>query len=113
MRRVREEKKSDKRESGEKLRNTAFSPMFCGPGGSKSRLAKAAGADAFDRMTDQQLHAAVVRSTFRRNAKDTSALELLEVEISKKCTHALVAHTWKILEVKRLETPQSQSAFGS
>ena len=96
--------KSDKRESGEKLRNTAFSPMFCGSGGSKSRLAKAAGAEAFDRMTNQQLHAAVAWSIFRSpNAKNTSALEPLEVEISKKCTHALVAHTWKILEVKRLE----------
>ena len=33
------------REKVEKSRNTVFFPMFCGSGGSKSRLAKAAGAE--------------------------------------------------------------------
>jgi hypothetical protein len=36
--------------------------MFCGPGGSQSRLAKAAGAETSGQMRDQQLHAAVARS---------------------------------------------------
>ena len=39
--------------------------MFCGSGGSKSRLAKAAGAEPFGEMRDEKLHAVVARSTFR------------------------------------------------
>ena len=37
--------------------------MICGPGGSKSRLAKAAGAEQSGQMRDEQLHAVVARST--------------------------------------------------
>ena len=40
-------------------------PMICGSGGSKSRLAKAAGAEPFGQMRDEKLHAIVARSTFR------------------------------------------------
>ena len=47
----------------EKSRLTMF--FFCGPGGSKSRLAKAAGAEPAGQMRDEKLHAAVARSTFR------------------------------------------------
>ena len=46
--------------------------MICGPGGSKSRLAKAAGAKPAGQMRDEQLHAVVVRSTFRsQNVQST------------------------------------------
>ena len=38
--------------------------MFCGSGGSKSRLAKAAGAKPPGQMRNENLHAAVARSTF-------------------------------------------------
>ena len=38
-------------------------PMICGSGGSKSRLAKAAGAEPCGQMRDDKLHAAVARST--------------------------------------------------
>ena len=37
--------------------------MFCGSGGSKSRLAKAAGAEPAGQMRDEKLHAVVTRST--------------------------------------------------
>ena len=37
--------------------------MICGSGGSKSRLAKAAGAEPFGQMRDEKLHAVVARST--------------------------------------------------
>ena len=40
-------------------------PMICGSGGSKSRLAKAAGAEPAGQMRDEKLHAVVARSTFR------------------------------------------------
>ena len=39
-------------------------PMICGSGGSKSRLAKAAGAEPAGQMRDEKLHAVVARSTF-------------------------------------------------
>ena len=46
--------------------------MICGSGGSKSRLAKAAGAEPAGQMRDEKLHAVVARSTFRsQNAQST------------------------------------------
>ena len=39
--------------------------MICGSGGSKSRLAKAAGAEPAGQMRDEKLHAVVERSTFQ------------------------------------------------
>ena len=39
-------------------------PVFCGSGGSKSRLAKAAGAETSGQMRNEKLHAVVARSTF-------------------------------------------------
>ena len=49
-------------------------PMICGSGGSKSRLAKAAGAEPAGQMRDEELHAVVARSTFRsQNVQSTPA----------------------------------------
>ena len=59
----REKVRREKRQLREKVgksRNTAF-PMFCGPGGSNSRLAKAAGAEPAGQMRDEKLHAVVAR----------------------------------------------------
>ena len=84
MRRVREkrgveerraeERRSEKRQSqkkedagarkGRKVAKHCVFPMICGSGGSKSRLAKAAGAEPAGSMRDEKLHAVVVRSTF-------------------------------------------------
>ena len=48
--------------------------MICGSGGSKSRLAKAAGAEPAGQMRDEKLHAVVARSTFRtQNVESTPA----------------------------------------
>ena len=62
--------------------------MICGSGGSKSRLAKAAGAEPAGQMSDEKLHAVVARSTFpSQNVQNTPAFgPLLEVAMSKKCT---------------------------
>ena len=38
--------------------------MICGSGGSKSRLAKAAGAEPAGQMRHEKVHAVVARSTF-------------------------------------------------
>ena len=59
------------REKVGKLRHTVF-PMIWGSGGSKSRLAKAAGAEPAGQMRDEKLHAVVARSTFRsQNVQNT------------------------------------------
>ena len=74
--RVREEKrrsekiKSQKKEGagsrkGRKVAIHCVFQMICGSRGSKSRLAKAAGAEPSGQLRDQKLHAAVARSTFR------------------------------------------------
>ena len=49
-----------------KSRNTVccVSPVFCGSGRTKSRLAKAAGAEVAGQMRHEKLHAVVARSTF-------------------------------------------------
>ena len=75
-------KKIPKREKVEKSRNTVFFPMFCGSGGSKSRLAKAAGAEPFGQMREinncTPLWREDARSTFgSQNAKNTLGSEHL------------------------------------
>ena len=65
-------KKINAREKVEKSQHTAFFPIFCGPGGSKSRLAQAAGAEPSGGIGDQ--NAVVARNTFRsQNVQNTSA----------------------------------------
>ena len=49
---------------GRKVAKHSVFPMFCGSGGSKRRLAKAAGAEPAGQMRDGKLHAIVARSTF-------------------------------------------------
>ena len=58
---------------GIKVAKHCVFPMICGSGGSKSRLAKAAGAEPSGQMRDEQLHAVdiVARSTFEvKSAKN-------------------------------------------
>ena len=74
MGRVREEKRRRKRKSqkkedpgvrkGRKVAKHCVFPKMCGSGGSKSRLAKAAGAEPAGQMRDETLHSVVARSTF-------------------------------------------------
>ena len=64
-----EERRSKKRKSqkkedpgvrkSRKVAKQFIFPMICGSGGSKSRLAKAAGAEPADQMRDKKLHAVV------------------------------------------------------
>ena len=58
-------------------------PMIWGSGGSKSRLAKAAGAEPSGQMRDEKLHAAVARSTFRsQNVQTTRKARMMYIYIS-------------------------------
>ena len=82
-----EERRSEKKKSqnffagagkGRKVPNHCVYPTICCSGGSKSRLAKAAGAEQSGQMTDEKLHAVVVLSRFRsQNAKNASCPEQL------------------------------------
>ena len=49
---------------GRKVAKHCVFPVFCGSGGSKSRLAKAAGAEVAGQRRHEKLHAVVARSTF-------------------------------------------------
>ena len=51
-------------------------PMICGSGGSKSNLAKAAGAEPAGQMREEKVHGVVARSTFpSQKGKSTSHSE--------------------------------------
>ena len=73
-----EEKESKKEDAdarkGRKVAKHCVFPMIWGSGGSKSRLAKAAGAEPAGQMREEKLHAVVARSTFRtQNVQNTPA----------------------------------------
>ena len=77
---IREEKESEERSpdarKGRKVAKHCVLPMSCGSGGSKSRLAKAAGAEPSGQMRNEKVHAVVARSTFAsEKAKNTSRSE--------------------------------------
>ena len=114
----REEERSSKRESLRrkkiqvrekvgKSRNNVFFPMVCGSGGSKSKLAKAAGAEPAGQLGDEKLHAFVARSTFASEKdKNTSRSE----HLWKLCTPLWrKAH----FQVKIYKAPQLRSTFRS
>ena len=71
-------RKSQKKEDpgarkGGKVAKHCVFPMICGSGGSKSRLAKAAGAEPCRQMRDEKLHAVVARSAFRSQTVKNTA----------------------------------------
>ena len=74
-------RKSQKKEDpgarkGRKVAKHCVFPMMCGSGRSKSRLAKAAGAEPAGQMRDEKLHAIAARSTFpSQNVQNTSVSE--------------------------------------
>ena len=95
---------------GRKVAKHCVFPVICGSGGSKSRLAKAAGAEPAGQMRNEKLHAVVARSTFKSKCtKHTILGPLLEVEMSKKCTPLWrEAH----FEVKMYKTLGVRTTFG-
>ena len=116
-----EERRSEKRKSqkkedadarkGRKVAKHCVFPMICGSGGSKSRLAKAAGAEPSGQTRDEKLHTIVARSTCpsQNVQKHTMLGPLLEVEMSKKCTPLWrEAH----FEVKMYKTHHVRATFG-
>ena len=119
------------RENVGKSRNTVFFPMICGSGGSKSRLAKAAGAEPCGHMRDEKLHTVVVRSTFgSQNVQSTATSDQLwreerfqvkmqkaprsehfgKLRCSKSARRCGAKH---IFEVKMYKAHHVRTAFGS
>ena len=117
--------------------------MICSSWGSKSRLAKAAGAEPAGQMRDEKLHAVVARSTFRsQNEQNTPAPDhfwaLRCQKSARRCgakhisTSKCTKHTrsgpllgvemskkctplWREahLQVKKVKTPHVRTTFGS
>ena len=83
--------------------------MICGSGGSKSRLAKAAGAEPAGQMSDEKLHAVVARSIFpSQKVQNTSASDdfwkLRRRKSARRCgaKHVSKSKCTKHLSVGRL-----------
>ena len=131
-------KKIQVREKVGKSRNTVFLPMICGSGGSKSRLAKAAGAEPAGQMRDDKLHAVVARSTKNwrvqstfgccavekvhavvarstfpsENAQSTSTLEpFLKLWCRKSACRCRTKHTSKSKCIRMYKAPQPRTIF--
>ena len=128
---------------GRKVAKHCVFPMIWGSGGSKSRLAKAAGAEPAGQMRDENLHAVVAQSTFpsqnvqntplsdhfwklrcRKSARRCGAKHSLK----SKCTKHIIlgpllevemskkcTPLWREahFEVKMYKTPQCRTTFGS
>ena len=75
--------------------------MICGSGGSKSRLAKAAGAEPAGQRSDEKLHAVVARISKSKCTKHTMLGPLFEVEMSKKCTPLWREAHFEVKSVKK------------
>jgi len=116
-----EERRSEKRKSQKKEdagarkgRKVAIHCVFhkiCGSGGSKSRLARAAGAEPSGQMRDEKLHAVVAPSTFRSQGLKTAGFgPLSEVAMLKRGTPLWrEAH----FEVKMYKALQPRNTFGN
>ena len=105
-RRREEERRSEKRKSqkkedagarkGRKVAKHCVFPMICGSGGSKSRLAKAAGAEPFGQMRDEKLHAVVVRSIFpSQNVQSTPTLHFWKLRCQKSARRCGAKHIFQ------------------
>ena len=148
-----EERRSEKRKSqkkedadarkGRKVAKHCVFPMICGSGGSKSRLAKAAGAEPAGQMRDEKLHAVVARSTFpsqnvqniagsdhfwklrcRKSARRCGAKHISKSKCPKHTRFGPLlevemskkcAPLWREahFQVKMSKTPQLRTTFGS
>ena len=82
---------------GRKVAKHCVFPMICDSGGSKSRLAKAAGAETSGEMRDEKLHAVVARSTFpSQNVQNTPASDhFWKLRCRKSARRCGAKHIWK------------------
>ena len=100
--RGREKRKDQKKEEvdARKDRKVAIHcvfPMIWGSGGSKSRLAKAAGAEPAGQMRHEKVHAVVARSTFpSQNGQNTRGADhFWKLRCRKSARRCGAKHIWK------------------
>ena len=130
-----EKRKSQKKEDagarkGRKVANHSVFPLISGAGGSKSRLAKAAGAEPSGQMRDEKLHAVVARSTFpsqnvlqntptsdhfrklrcRKNARRCGAKHISKSKCTKHTNVGQLSGSW---DVKKMHAVVARSTFPS
>ena len=96
-----EERRSEKRKSqkkedegarkGRKVAKHCVFPMMCGSGGSKSRLAKAAGAEPSGQMRDEKFHAAVAHFEVKMYKAHQLRTTFRSCDVEK--VHAVVARS--------------------
>ena len=85
---------------GRKVAKHCVFPMICGSGGSKSRLAKAAGAEPAGQMRDEKLHAVVARSTFpSQNVQNTSASDKVHAVVARSTFRSQKCKTLRVLSL--------------
>ena len=125
------------REKIGKSRFTVFL-IICGSGGSKSRLAKAAGAEPAGQMRHEKVHAVVARSTFpsltgqntrgadhfwelrcRKSARRCGAKHISKSKCTKRTNVgpllevAMSKKRCAVFQVKIYKTHQCRTTFGS
>ena len=115
-----EKRKSQKKEDADarKGRNVAkhnVFPMIWGSGWSKSRLAKAAGAEPAGQMRDEKLHAVAARSTFpSQNVQNTPASDhFWKLRCRKSARRCGTKHISKSKCIKHLSVGPLWTTFGS
>jgi len=84
-RRKKQKKEDADARKGRKVAKHCVFPMIWGFGGSKSRLAKAAGAEPPGQMRDEQLHAVVARSTFGSQNVQSTPWKLTCRKSARRC----------------------------
>ena len=84
--------------------------MIWGSGGSKSRLAKAAGAEPAGQMRDEKLHAVVARSTFASQNVQTHPDHFWQLRCRKSARRCGAKH---ISKSKCTKHTQRRTTFGS
>ena len=94
---------------GRKVVKHCVFPMVCGSRVSKSRLAKAAGAEPSGQMRDGKLHAVVARS---QNVQNTPTPDRFwKLRCRKSARHCGVKHISKSKCTKHIKTRHSQTIF--
>ena len=110
---VREEKRRTKRKSQKKeSRETLCFSNDLWLRGSKSRLAKAAGAEPAGQMRDEKLHAVVARSTFASEKAKNTARSKHFWKLRCRKVHAVVCREAHF-QVKMIKTQGVWTTFGS
>ena len=111
--RVRGHKRTEDTDArkGRKVAKHCVFPMICGSGGSKSRLAKAAGGPSWPQERWKIARRCGAKHISKSKCtKHLRSGPLLEVAMSKKCTPL-----WREVhfQVKMYKTPQLRTTFGS